>query len=1046
MKNRSIKLAMSAVLILQAFLIALAGAFYMPQSQQVSAVEKSTTASKYRNVMYYGDWSIWGGQDNFYPKDIPADQLTHLNFAFLDFDSNGNFIFTDTDAAVSAPVGETDVAWGGPSAGILNALQSLRAENPNMKIGVSLGGWSKSGDFSAVAADPVKRANFVANTVKFVKMTNMDFVDVDWEYPASVREADLVDNKNDEGTPNSRPEDKQNYITLLQELRTALDKQGTEIKKTYELTVALPAPKSKLDEGIDVKALFDVVDFANIMTYDMHGAWEGQTGHHSALYGNPNDSTFSDGLSVDQTVSYLTSKGAAPGKIVIGAAFYSRGWNTVAKGSDPLNPGLFQQATKDFADSDQTPSWGTSNEIDMVIGDFGRASGTWSYRNIDKLKASVPGLTEYWDGVAKAPYLYSEITGQFFTFENVRSVTEKAKYVQEKNLGGMISWMQSQDKVSAGSTKRDELTKTIKTGLAGSEKLPDQKIVYANQDVEVTVTATTNSSYTVNLRNKAVNKETNPVLKAVEEAFNTVKLPKFYVALNTTERLSAGDNHAGAVTQTGNIATIDLAGVYDGKTILPGASYTLKLNTTGTANQANIDTVHLTQRMTANRSELGKQLVFGTQNTAPEIKGTSNKTITVGTSFNALEGVTATDAEDGDLTAQIKVTGTVDTSKVGEYELTYSVKDSANEEVTAKRTIKVIASQEPVTGTITPRTFEVYKDTYVGGTFTGDVKQIKLVVEGDKGGEYTGGTVNTNGTFQFDATGKIHNSYDKVTVEAYNAADKKVDSKVVSLINGDGAGSITTDDYILGQSRYVEGAVSGNVSRIRLQVDGTEYAGGSLTNGRISFYAMDKIRTTTAKVILVAYDRRGNKIDQQNIKVRPLHTGSVAPNEFVLYQDSYVTGNFTNDVKRIRLVVEDDNGIEIEYAGGTVENGTFQFYARDKIRSSYNKVTIKAYNSVGHEVDSKVITVKNLDGNGTVTPDEYVLGQSRYLEGTYTGNVSRVRLKVGDTVYSGGTVAAGRISFYAHGTIMNTSEKVVLLALDARGNIIDQKDVKVTTK
>lgn len=222
---------MSTVLILQAFLIALAGVFYMPQPQQVSAVEKSTTASKYRNVMYYGDWSIWGGQGNFYPKDIPADQLTHLNFAFLDFDSNGNFIFTDTDAAVSAPVGETDVTWGGPSAGILNALQSLRAENPNMKIGVSLGGWSKSGDFSTVAADPAKRANFVSNTVKFVKMTNMDFVDVDWEYPASVREADLVDNKNDEGTPNSRPEDKQNYITLLQELRTALDKQGTEIKK-----------------------------------------------------------------------------------------------------------------------------------------------------------------------------------------------------------------------------------------------------------------------------------------------------------------------------------------------------------------------------------------------------------------------------------------------------------------------------------------------------------------------------------------------------------------------------------------------------------------------------------------------------------------------------------------------------------------------------------------------------------------------------------------------------------------------------------------------
>lgn len=102
---------------------------------------------QYRNVMYYGDWSIWGGEGNFYPKDIPADQLTHLNFAFLDFNSNGDLVFTDKDAAVGAPVGQEGVQWGGANAGVLNAIQDLRAQNPNLKIGVSVGGWSKSGDF-----------------------------------------------------------------------------------------------------------------------------------------------------------------------------------------------------------------------------------------------------------------------------------------------------------------------------------------------------------------------------------------------------------------------------------------------------------------------------------------------------------------------------------------------------------------------------------------------------------------------------------------------------------------------------------------------------------------------------------------------------------------------------------------------------------------------------------------------------------------------------------------------------------------------------------
>lgn len=76
--------------------------------------------------MYYGDWSIWGGEQEFYPKDIAADQLPHLNYAFLDFDSNGELKFTDKEAAVGVPAGEAEVGWGNAASGLLNALQNLR--------------------------------------------------------------------------------------------------------------------------------------------------------------------------------------------------------------------------------------------------------------------------------------------------------------------------------------------------------------------------------------------------------------------------------------------------------------------------------------------------------------------------------------------------------------------------------------------------------------------------------------------------------------------------------------------------------------------------------------------------------------------------------------------------------------------------------------------------------------------------------------------------------------------------------------------------------
>ncbi|MBC1501324.1 chitinase [Listeria weihenstephanensis] len=578
-----------------------------------SVKAKAASTTETRNVMYYGDWSIWGGEGQFYPKDIPAEQLTHLNFAFLDFDSNGNLKFTDKDAAVGAPVGQDGVQWGGANAGILNALQDLRAKNPNMKIGVSIGGWSKSGDFSAIGENATARANFVSNVMKFIKYTNMDFVDLDWEYPASVRAADLVDNKNDEGTPNAKPADKQNYITLLQDLRTALDKQGVDVKKKYELTVALPAAQSTLANGVDVEKLFNIVDFANIMTYDMNGAWTPNSAHHTALYGNPADPNYNDGFSVDQTVKYLKSKGAASNKIVVGAAFYTRGWNKVAAGTSTTQPGLFQAAEKNNKDADLGATYGAPNEKALATGDGGRAGGVWAYKSIDALKAKSPTLVEYWDDVAKAPYLYSKTTGEFYTYDNVRSIAEKAKYVKDNNLGGMISWMQSQDKETT-STKRDELTKTIKQGLFGSAALAANPIIYSNLNVEATVAPYSENGvgYEITIKNKEVANETNEVLKATEFAAETVKLPKFYIPVKAGETLTSGDYKAGTVATANGYTTVDLASVFDGQEIPQGATYTFRLKSNLTSvNVSNIANISLTQRMSKTGTELGKQVIFG---------------------------------------------------------------------------------------------------------------------------------------------------------------------------------------------------------------------------------------------------------------------------------------------------------------------------------------------------------------------------------------------------------------------------------------------------
>ncbi|HGO3190663.1 TPA: immunoglobulin-like domain-containing protein [Staphylococcus aureus] len=64
-----------------------------------------------------------------------------------------------------------------------------------------------------------------------------------------------------------------------------------------------------------------------------------------------------------------------------------------------------------------------------------------------------------------------------------------------------------------------------------------------------------------------------------------------------------------------------------------------------------------------------------TTNTTPQIKGANDIVIKKGQDYNLLNGISAFDKEDGDLTDKIKVDGQIDTSKSGKYQIKYHVTD-----------------------------------------------------------------------------------------------------------------------------------------------------------------------------------------------------------------------------------------------------------------------------------------------------------------------------------------------------------------------------------
>ena len=86
------------------------------------------------------------------------------------------------------------------------------------------------------------------------------------------------------------------------------------------------------------------------------------------------------------------------------------------------------------------------------------------------------------------------------------------------------------------------------------------------------------------------------------------------------------------------------------------------------------------------------------ENTPPVINGVKDAAVEAGTEFDALAGVTATDAEDGDITSKITIqatpavefkNGKATITNAGSYELTYAVTDKGGETVEAYATLTV---------------------------------------------------------------------------------------------------------------------------------------------------------------------------------------------------------------------------------------------------------------------------------------------------------------------------------------------------------------------
>ncbi|OQV16969.1 Chitotriosidase-1 [Hypsibius exemplaris] len=330
---------------------------------------------------YYTNWSQYRkGKARFTVEDIDPALCTYIVVAFGKIDNNSL----------------TTLEWNDEVT--FRELVGLKDEHPRLKILLSVGGWTLSQQLIAVSSTAENRRTFAISAVSNLRYWELDGLDIDWEYPDAAM--------------------KHQYSELLLELRSAFEKES---RQSGQARLALAAAVHfTSDGGYDGRVLNQTLDFVNVMTYDLHGAWvKDKVGHQAPLFKGPFGAHSKESVSaVARAWEHL---GVTKSKLVIGLPMYGRGWQLTDSGRHKL---------------------GSTAKGPINASNFTGEAGAWPYFEIcERLRAD--NATYVYDENIQAEYAF---TADFWIgYDDRATILAKTKWAKSSGYGGVYVWDLAQD-------------------------------------------------------------------------------------------------------------------------------------------------------------------------------------------------------------------------------------------------------------------------------------------------------------------------------------------------------------------------------------------------------------------------------------------------------------------------------------------------------------------------------------------------------------------------------------------------------------------------
>ncbi|MGM0222283.1 hypothetical protein IGL62_002135 [Enterococcus sp. AZ137] len=478
--------------------------------------------------------------------------------------------------------------------------------------------------------------------------------------------------------------------------------------------------------------------------------------------------------------------------------------------------------------------------------------------------------------------------------------------------------------------------------------------------------------------------------------------------------------------------------VLSGKVVAPENSFLLFSGNTSADKPTNVTEIEgLSQLDTSNVTDMSKMFKGMSSITSLDVSGFDTSKVTnMQHMFSGMSSVTSLDVSGFDTSnvtdmanmfrgmssvTSLDVSG-FDTSNVTTMEnMFYNISSVTSLDLSVFDTSNVTTMQD------------MFKDTPLAKLTLGDhfkavgdtkLSAPKALNEGD---QLTGNWIREDGQ------SKGYSPADFMT--NYGTGDLTAGTYVAELVKSE----LKPQEYHVGDVN-ITGTYTGDMSLGRLTVNGKVVSwGGSFKDGQFSYYVgVGKLKVGD-KVVLDGYNKEKELIDSKEIEVISESSGSIDQVDTYKLGDSTITGTYTGDIHKGKLVV---NGEVISW-DGTYKDGKFSYYVNSQIIKAGDQATIQGYDKFDTPLgDPQPVTIGEQLGQLT---EAHRVGISTVIEGNYTGDVYQGILLVnGEKVSQGGSFKDGKFSYYVGNLKVSEDDQVVLMGANNRGQQIPGSEIDVT--